>query len=381
MNERIGLYLVVIVLCSLAIGAFLLQYAFSPKENASTVMPKVYIGVDLAYGNLTAVENQIDQMSGYTNLVVIGSTSITYNISQLNDVCKSIYDKGLYFILYTEDAPSLQWLQSAINKWGNHFLGLYAYDEPGGKQIDRYGEEMAVRQATNYTDAANRYNTIMNFILGYIKRNYDNSTNVPLFTSDYALYWFDYEAGYNTVFGEFVWNYSRPLNVALDRGAATVQDKDWGVMITWTYTNSPYIESGPQLLDDMKLAYDNGAKYIIVFDSNANYTQGILQPQHLQAMQQFWQYIQANPQPSDPPSSRVAFVLPNDYGYGFRGPDDRIWGLWQADNLSEPLCVNLNNALQQYGSKLDIIYDDPAFPSYTSIYGTLIFWNGTIIGG
>ena len=144
--------------------------------------------------------------------------------------------------------------------------------------------------------------------------------------SDYALYWFDYKAGLSTVFAEFGWNYSRQLNVALCRGAATVQNKNWGVMIDWTYTNPPYLESGPQLLDDMKLAYDNGAKYIIIFDSNENYTQSTLQPEHLQAMQQFWQYAQANPRPSDPPSSRVAFVLPNDYGYGFRGPDDKIWG-------------------------------------------------------
>jgi hypothetical protein len=380
MKKHIGLFLVVVILVSIITSALLLRYTSSTKENANSDTPEVYVGVDLAYANLPAIENQIDQMSSYTNLIVIGSTGITYT-SQLNNVCQYICDKGLYFILYTENAPPLQWLQNAINKWGNHFLGLYAYDEPGGKQVDRYKDQMAVRQATNYTDAANQYNNLINLALGDIKRNYDNSTNVPLFSSDYALYWFDYKAGYDTIFAEFGWNYSRQLNVALVRGAATVQNKDWGVMITWTYTSPPYIESGPQLLDDMKLAYDNGAKYIIVFDSNANYTQGILQPEHLQAMQQFWQYVQANPRPSDPPSSRVAFVLPNDYAYGFRGPNDKIWGLWQADNFTEQLCVNLNNVLQQYGSKLDIIYDDPTFPNYTSVYGTLIFWNGTVIGG
>jgi len=39
----------------------------------------------------------------------------------------------------------------------------------------------------------------------------------------------------------------------------------------------------------------------------------------------------------------------------------------------------LENALQQYGGKLDIVYNDPAFPNYASSYEELIFWNGTII--
>ena len=128
---------------------------------------------------------------------------------------------------------------------------------------------MLVKQAANYTDAANQYENLLNSdTLSSITRNYNSSTNVPLFSSDYALYWFDYEGGYNTIFAEFGWNYSRQLNVALCRGAAESQDKTWGVMITYTYTNPPYIESAPDLYNDMLYAYNNGAKYIVVFDSN-----------------------------------------------------------------------------------------------------------------
>ena len=71
-------------------------------------------------------------------------------------------------------------------------------------------------------------------------------------------------------------NYSQQLNLDLVRGAATSQSKDWGVMITWKYNTPPYMESGPELYSDMKLAYDNGAKYIIVFDGDQNWTQNIL---------------------------------------------------------------------------------------------------------
>jgi hypothetical protein len=198
-----------------------------------------------------------------------------------------------------------------------------------------------------------------------------------LFTSDYALYWFDYKGGYDTLFAEFGWNYSRQLNIALCRGAAAIQNKDWGVMISWTYTEPPYIESGVELYNDLILAYDNGAKYIVILDTNENYTQGILEQEHLNALKQFWQYVQDNPRKSYPISDRVAYVLPKDYGYGFRGPNDKIWGLWEADALSYNLSKNLGSLLEEYGTKLDIIYDDGLEPNNTYGYNKLIYWNSS----
>ncbi len=142
--------------------------------------------------------------------------------------------------------------------------------------------------------------------------------------SDYGLYWFDYKAGYDVLLAQLGWNYSRQLNIALCRGAATMQKKEWGVIIAWTYTNPPYIESEGEFYNDLVLAYENGANYIVVFDSNENYTQGILDEDHLAALKQFWEYMQDNPRENSATSDRVAYVLPKDYGYGFRGPNDRI---------------------------------------------------------
>ena len=45
------------------------------------------------------------------------------------------------------------------------------------------------------------------------------------------------------------------------------------------------MESGPELYNDMVLAYENGAKYIVVFDSNANYTQNVLTQNVLQGQE------------------------------------------------------------------------------------------------
>jgi hypothetical protein len=198
-----------------------------------------------------------------------------------------------------------------------------------------------------------------------------------LFTSDYALYWYDYEAGYDTVFAEFGWNYSRQLNIDLCRGAATLQNKDWGVIITWTYTQPPYMESGPQLYNDMVLAYENGAKYINIFDSDQNYTQNVLQQGQLDAMKQFWQYVQANPRTISPVSDRTAYVLPADYAYGFRGPQDKIWGLWPADSLTIDISMSVATLMQMYGNNLDIVYPDGSRTVESVGYHSIIYWNDT----
>ena len=94
------------------------------------------------------------------------------------------------------------------------------------------------------------------------------------------------------MFAEFGWNYSRQLNIAQCRGAANMHGKDWGSIITWTYDQSPYLEPGEEY-EDLVLAYENGAKCIILFDSNGGWTRGVLthgvlKQEHLEALKQFW---------------------------------------------------------------------------------------------
>ena len=130
------------------------------------------------------------------------------------------------------------------------------------------------------------------------------------------------------------------------------------------------------MYDDLVQAYENGAKYILVFDSNEDFTQGILKKEHLEALKQFWQYVKENPRSIIPASERVAYVLPEDFAYGFRGPNDKIWGLWEADEFSFEISTDLGSLLKEYGTSLDIIYDDGIEIDKT--YGKYIFWNGTI---
>lgn len=374
-----------VVLVALILVSLFVFYDVFAKQPSAT--PKVYVGIETGATNVAAVESQIDQVSSYANLVVIGDTEITDNQTALQQVCQYAYDKNMYFIIYTTDPYStgdsgLKIAYNAKVAWGNNFLGLYAGDEAGGKQLDTPKASgsnplnFLNPEATpdNYSDAATQFVNLQSSILNGVS----GGANVPLYTSDYALYWFDYKAGYDTVFTEFGWNNSRQMDIALCRGAASVQGKNWGAMITWTYEQSPYIESGTQVLSDMKLAYNNGAKYIIVFNDDDKGS-AILGTDQLNAMKQFWQYAKADPQPNSVATSRVAYVLPDGYGYGFRGPNDWIWGYWPADSFADQQYTNISSALQQYSNRLDVIYADPSFPSCASMYSKLIFWNGTTL--
>ncbi len=378
--KRLHLYVLIFLLVVLLVGVVAGIHIVNQSIKYS---PNVYFGIDIAFSDVGSFEDLVSQVSSYTNFVVIGSNVITYNMTELNEVCQYINYSGLSFAPFWHINPEAfnqtQWVIAARQTWGNRFWGLFPYDEAGGAQIDRARSSvengnislMLVQQADNYTDAANKFAATLNQDLAVFRFD-----GIPMMTSDYALYQFDYKGGYNVVLAEFAYNLSKPLQLALCRGAAAVNDKDWGVMITDTYNQAPYLENATQLYDDMVYAYQNGAKFILVFDSNLNYTQNILQPDQLSAMKQFWNYMHTNPQPQNSAQNRVAYVLPAGYGFGFRGPTDTIWGLWPSDSLSASIWGNVTSLLTQYGPNLDIVYQD-SLQSSGVHYTKEIFWNGT----
>ena len=209
------------------------------------------MGVDIAFESVPATEQLIDQVSSYTNIIVLGCSKY-YDLTRLTTLSQYVYDKGLSFIVYSDVSkyPSSQWLADAAANMAAsfwEFTGMMrkAEDCLTNKTIP------VITSAQNYSDAATKYIASVNrWVRGphSIAQNFAYPTQYQLFTSDYAFYWYDYQAGYDTVFAEFGANYSRQINVALCRGAATAMGKDWGVMMTWTYTQPPYIESGAQIL-------------------------------------------------------------------------------------------------------------------------------------
>ena len=378
-----ALLLLSILIISVSLPIIYIYY----RTRDATAKAEFFFGV--SYGQNTVAEAKllIDKVKSYTNMFLINSWDITTNETALNEVCDYAAKADLNFMVFFSFVSRViypwhqTWLDTAKERWGDKFLGVYLFDEPGGNQIDTGGwnEEMVqvFENASDYSDAANLFVNSISLINSTIDVK---ERGIPMFTSDYALYWFDYLAGYDAVFSELGWNHSTTQQIALCRGAANMQRKAWGAIIVWTYDKPPYIESGPKILQEMLTAYSAGAKYVIVF----NYPiypeknpYGILTEQHFTAMQQFWTYIHNHPEHHGQIKGQVAYVLPKDYGWGMRNVEDNIWGLWPADEKAPLIWENMNKLIQKYGLELDIVYDDARF-NFEKKYSTVYFWNSTI---
>ena len=400
-------------------------FNFPKKAEAgnATSNGNFYVGITYGSDSVAEAKSLIDNVSGYTNLFVVDSAAISgaSNSTALDEICDYAVNANMSVIVYfymiyynvtakigsvynasTWDAYGISpwhvsWLNSTEERWGDKFLGVYLFDEPGGKQIDTGywgGNNVTFSGSTvhtfdnvsSYDDAAHRYISTISTNRGMqilSNTSYSNGLNytIPAFTSDYALYWFDYKSGYNTVFVELGGNRgvnNKTQQIALCRGAAQAQNKDWGAIITWATDNPPTPETGANMLQDMTLAYEAGAKYVVAFNYAVNGTGGLADEQ-FGALKQFWTNTHDSPRDTNAQATgQVAFVLPTNYGLGMRTLNDRIWGLWPADNLSLQIWQNMNTLLGLYGSKLDIIYDDPQF-NVTGMYNQTYLWNSTIL--
>jgi hypothetical protein len=203
--------------------------------------------------------------------------------------------------------------------------------------------------------------------------------SVTAFTSDYVLYWFDYLSGYDVVMAQVGWNHTIEQDIALVRGAANMQNKTWGAMITWKYNHSPYLDTGEAIFNQMSDAYEAGAEYAIIFNYAPNMTgpYGTLQEEHFVALERFWNEVVQNPDVKQGSiEAEAVLVLPENYGWGMRNPKDKIWGLWEGDEQSQQIWDLLQALLDQYGSGLDIIYEDSRFP-VEGKYPNIFYWNQT----
>ena len=227
------------IVTAIMISFFVMSTIFQcvPLSNGQTkTSPTVYFGINIAYNaSVPEIKNLIDQYSQYMNLIEFGCWGLTQNTTSLNQTCQYAYDKGLNFIVYARNSyfgnlsahqfhSFSSWASNAKTKWGSQFLGLYVLDELGGYQIDLYKDRIVQNDPSSFSNCTNYYVSLLNFGLNMF-RNHTVPTLFSLYTSDYAEYWFDYKAGYDTVFAEVGWGanqQSKQLNIALCRGAATM---------------------------------------------------------------------------------------------------------------------------------------------------------------
>ena len=379
-KKKVILAAAVLVIIILSAAIFTLDYDKGMPPNRN-----FYVGIEVAYGNYSDLKAVVDEVKGYTNLVVVGLPEVSINKTLLDLSCDYIAKAGLNFVVlftnltqYTnwQNYTPAEWVIDAKERYGEKFLAVYRWDEPGGDQLDR-SKYQEVKNASDYADAAAQYISVLSESVQYY-----NNTGQNVLTADYGLYWFDYKAGYDMVLAEFGWNNSREQQVALCRGAARANDRTWGAMITWMYSEPPYIEQSESLYDDLIFAYNNGAECTVVFCYPEIWTAeyGILGQEHLDALKRFWNYIAINePTNANYKQIKTGYVLPSDYGFGFRNPQDTIWGLWNDDKQTQ-IYNDVNNLIEEYGADFDILCDYSALTADAkNRYETLIYWNGTII--
>jgi hypothetical protein len=135
--------------------------------------------------------------------------------------------------------------------------------------VSTYQQLMNERPLKSYDEAAQRFATKNQQEIGFLK----NLTTV--FSSDYALCWYDYQAGFDVMLTQVGRNIPLNQQIALCRGAAKAQGKDWGAVITWKYSQPPYLDSGEEIYNQLKTSYECGAKYLVLFNF---YEEGKNQP-------------------------------------------------------------------------------------------------------
>ena len=155
------------------------------------------------------------------------------------------------------------------------------------------------------------------------------------------------------------------------------------MIITWKYGSAPYLDTGEQIYNQMMTSYNAGADYIVLFNypTLEGNDYGVLNDEHFIALERFWNDVaklgKANTL-NGIGVAEVALVLPKNYGWGMRRPDDLIWGFWGPDQKTLPIATLMGKLLAQYGTNMDIIYDDPAYPVAKGGYKKIYYWNSTI---
>jgi hypothetical protein len=348
-------------------GFFTLEDSYNESDISTETTFDLSGEISLFTDNTTFPQAQFSQTTYYPN------GTISY-VAPTSDLFAYIFlPNGTTYIDSTSgaEANALIYQPDGTVQERN---GTIVTDAGNISQFEPYQQLWNSRPIQTYTDAANLFVANLQFTLSSL----GNQSSVNFFTSDYGLYWFDYQGGYNSVFAELFGTQGDAQTLALDRGAADMQNKSWGVMIEPASQSPLLLQNGNQIYNEMRQAYENGAEYAIVFNySPSGNGTGLLQDEQFASIQKFWIDVVQNPKVTNNVTGQDALVLPNDYGSGLRSQNDTIWGIWQPDNSSQQVWNALQSSLAKYGSKLDIVYEDPAYPT-SGRYQHVYYWNQTI---
>jgi hypothetical protein len=193
-------------------------------------------------GSINVVNSTNDKDGNFfqTSVTFYQDGKIIYKINGKEDVAIAYYPDGTITITITE--CKLEYDEDDIPIDNVPIINVYTaenitkYTEP----IPSYAELLEQKPIQNYDDAANAYVNMNKELFEGINKKQLNEHDISVFTADYGLYWWDYRGGYDVVLAELAWNHSVTQHIGLVRGAANLQGKSWGTIITWKYTHAPY---------------------------------------------------------------------------------------------------------------------------------------------
>ena len=97
MNSKYGILVAILLIALISVSLFL---TFNKPSGQTVTTRTFYVGVEYAYGNqFNELKTLVDKVKDYTNLFVIGSPSLTFNRSALDESCNYLYSSGLNFIV------------------------------------------------------------------------------------------------------------------------------------------------------------------------------------------------------------------------------------------------------------------------------------------
>ena len=101
---------------------------------------------------------------------------------------------------------------------------------------------------------------------------------------------------------------------------------------------------------------------------------GLLQDEQFNAIQRFWTDVVQNPKVTNNVIGQDAwFCQVTDDGSVLRSPNDSYWGIWQpCKPVHTKFGMRFKCSLAKYGSNIDIIFDNPAYPTVGALSACLL---------
>ena len=162
MKKRLAIVLSLVIITVIAVSSFAAIEDYLPSSTHAAAKKPFYVGVTFCGDSIADAKQLIDKVKDYTNLFVLQSGPLMQNITATEQIGDYAINAGLNLILYYgksgDPSTCVSLLNLAKARWGNHFLGLYYQDEPGGNMLDSQATLNAGNSISNVT--ANNESTI-----------------------------------------------------------------------------------------------------------------------------------------------------------------------------------------------------------------------------